>query len=133
MICSHLRHPGGNKNPNYTLAPAASGSKTLLGKDVNILNDCFGAEIETACKDPAPGSIILLENSRCYVEEEGKGVDANGTKVKAEPVEVEAFRQSLRKLADVNMSDAFGLAHRAQSYMLGESFEVNAHMQLATY
>ena len=28
---------------------------------------------EAACADPAPGSVILLENVRYHVEEEGKG------------------------------------------------------------
>lgn len=59
---------------------------------------------QTICfigQDPAPGSIILLENLRFYVEEEGKGVDANGAKVKADPAKVKSFRESLRKLADV--------------------------------
>ena len=32
-----------------------------------------------------PGTVILLENSRYYVEEEGKGKDAEGNKVKADP------------------------------------------------
>lgn len=43
----------------------------------------------------------MLENLRFYVEEEGKGVDGSGAKVKADPAKVKAFRESLRKLADV--------------------------------
>lgn len=50
-------------------------------RDVIFLNDCVGPEVEAACADPKPGSIILLENLRFYVEEEGKGVDASGNKV----------------------------------------------------
>lgn len=42
-----------------------------------------------------------MENLRFYVEEEGKGVDGSGAKVKADPAKVKAFRESLRKLADV--------------------------------
>lgn len=37
--------------------------------------------MEAACAEPAIGSIILLENVRFYLEEEGKGVDAAGAKV----------------------------------------------------
>lgn len=47
------------------------------------MEDCVGAEVEAACADPAPGSVILLENLRFHVEEEGKGVDASGNKVLA--------------------------------------------------
>ena len=126
MLCSHLGRPDGNKNLKYTLAPVADELKTLLGKDVKFLNDCVGPEVEEACKDPAPGSIILLENLRFYVEEEGKGVDANGAKVKADPAKVKAFRESLRKLADVYVNDAFGTAHRAHSSMLGEGYDIRA-------
>lgn len=121
-----MGRPDGNKNLKYTLAPVADELKTLLGKDVKFLNDCVGAEVEAACKDPAPGSIILLENLRFYLEEEGKGVDASGAKAKADPAKVKAFRESLRKLADVYVNDAFGTAHRAHSSMLGEGYEIRA-------
>merc|ERR1712203_1006228 len=77
-----------------------------------------------ACADPAPGSVILLENLRFHVEEEGKGVDAEGNKIKAEKDAVTKFRASLRKLADVYCNDAFGTAHRAHSSMVGEGHEV---------
>lgn len=46
------------------------------------MNDCVGPEVEAACADPKPGSIILLENLRFHVEEEGKGVDESGNKVR---------------------------------------------------
>ena len=49
-----------------------------------FLSDCVGAEVEAACLSPAVGSVILLENLRFHVEEEGKGVGADGGKVKAE-------------------------------------------------
>jgi len=60
---------------------------------------------------------------RFHVEEEGKGVDADGNKIKADSQKVVAFRESLRKLADVFCSDAFGTAHRAHSSMMGEGFD----------
>ena len=90
-MCSHLGRPDGLKNAKYTMAPVAEELKKLLGKNVLFLNDCVGPEVEAACKDPAPGSIILLENLRFYVEEEGKGVDAAGGKVKAFTLAGSAF------------------------------------------
>ncbi|CAO1329497.1 unnamed protein product [Diamesa serratosioi] len=126
VLCSHLGRPDGNKNAKYSMAPVAEELKKLLAKDVKFLNDCVGAEVEAACKDPAPGSIILLENLRFYVEEEGKGVDANGGKVKADAAKVKAFRESLAKLGDVYVNDAFGTAHRAHSSMMGEGFSQRA-------
>merc|ERR1711912_46878 len=88
------------------------------------MGDCVGAEAEAACADPAPGSVILLENLRFHVEEEGKGKDAEGNKVTADPAQVTEFRASIRKLADIYCNDAFGTAHRAHSSMVGEGFDV---------
>merc|ERR1712151_190398 len=59
-------------------------------------------------------------------EEEGKGKDAEGNKVKAEEASVTAFRASIRKLADIYVNDAFGTAHRGHSSMVGEGFDVKA-------
>ncbi|CAD7087854.1 unnamed protein product [Hermetia illucens] len=132
VLMSHLGRPDGNKNPKYTLAPVAVELKNLLGKDVLFLNDCVGPEVEAACKDPAPGSVILLENLRFYIEEEGKGVDASGAKQKANPEKVKEFRESLKKLGDVYINDAFGTAHRAHSSMMGEGFEKRAAGLLLT-
>ena len=80
----------------FPLQPVAEELKKLLKKDVIFLSDCVGAEVEAACASPAQGSVILLENLRFHVEEEGKGVDANGGKVKADKEAVTKFRESLR-------------------------------------
>merc|ERR1719240_265892 len=88
-----------------------------IGKPVTLVD--YGPEMEAACADPAQGSVILLENLRFNIEEEGKGKDAEGNKVTE-------FRASIRKLADVYVNDAFGTAHRAHSSMVGEGFEIKA-------
>ena len=46
--------------------------------------------------------------------------------MKADPAKVKEFRESLRKLGDVYINDAFGTAHRAHSSMLGEGFDQRA-------
>lgn len=81
VLMSHLGRPDGQRIAKYTLKPVADELKTLLGKDIKFLDDCVGAAVETACTDPAPGTIILLENLRFHVEEEGKGVGPDGAKV----------------------------------------------------
>lgn len=104
----------------------AAELETLLGSKVTFLSDCVGEEVEAACADPADGSVILLENLRFHVEEEGKGEDAEGTKVKAGAADVEVFRASLSKLGDVYINDAFGTAHRAHSSMVGVALPTKA-------
>jgi len=126
VLCSHLGRPDGSKVPKYTLAPVAEELKTLLKRDVTFLPDCVGPEVEAACAAPKAGSVILLENLRFHVEEEGKGVSPTGEKIKASPENVKKFRESLRKLGDLYVNDAFGTAHRAHSSMLGEGYEQRA-------
>ena len=108
------------------MAPVAVALEKIAGKPVTFLQGCVGEEVEAACADPAPGSIILLENLRSHVEEEGKGVDAEGTKVKADKEKTAAFRASLAKLGDIYVNDAFGTAHRAHSSMVGEGYATKA-------
>ncbi|CAH1164845.1 unnamed protein product [Phaedon cochleariae] len=126
VLMSHLGRPDGSPNPKYTMKPVAGELEKLLSREIIFLNDCVGPEIEQACADPKPGSIILLENLRFHLEEEGKGVDASGKKAKADPAKVKEFRESLHKLGDVYVNDAFGTAHRAHSSMMGEGFEQRA-------
>jgi phosphoglycerate kinase len=65
------------------------------------------------------GDVVLLENLRFHIEEEGKIKNEDGTSVKADPKAVEAFRAGLTRLGDVFVNDAFGTAHRAHSSMVG--------------
>ena len=62
------------------MAPVAKIVEQKLGKPVTFLSDCTGEEVEKACADPAAGSVILLENVRFHVEEEGKSTRTTGKK-----------------------------------------------------
>ncbi|XP_063415242.1 phosphoglycerate kinase 1-like [Mytilus trossulus] len=119
VLMSHLGRPDGRKQDKYSMAPVKAELDKLLGKPVTFLSDCVGPEVEAACTSPAPGTVLLLENLRFHVEEEGKGVDAEGNKIKADKAAVDSFRASLSKLGDVYVNDAFGTAHRAHSSMVG--------------
>ena len=55
--------------------------------------------------EAADGSVILLENTRFYADEEDRGVD-DGEKFNVSAEEIAAFRGSLGKLADIYVSDA---------------------------
>ncbi|CAI4300457.1 CFF_collapsed_G0005700.mRNA.1.CDS.1 [Saccharomyces cerevisiae] len=118
VLASHLGRPNGERNEKYSLAPVAKELQSLLGKDVAFLNDCVGPEVEAAVKASAPGSVILLENLRYHIEEEGSR-KVDGQKVKASKEDVQKFRHELSSLADVYINDAFGTAHRAHSSMVG--------------
>lgn len=124
VLCSHLGRPDGQPNPKFSLKPVASCLEGKLNKPVIFLSSCVGPEVEAACANPTPGSVILLENCRYHLEEEGKGVDKDGNKAKAGKGETQAFRISLAKLADIYCSDAFGTAHRGHSSMVGDGYAV---------
>jgi len=119
VLMSHLGRPDGLPDARYSLRPVADEVGRLLHKNVTFLSDCVGLDIEEACRDPKDGTVILLENLRYHVEEEGKGVDEEGKKVKADVKAVVNFRRSLTKLGDIYINDAFGTAHRAHSSMVG--------------
>lgn len=120
VLMSHKGRPSGqNTAPKDSLKPVAERLQELLGRPVTFLHDCIGDSVTETCADPEPGSIFLLENLRYHIEEEGKGIDAEGNKVKADPARVKSFRQSLNLLGDVYVNDAFGTAHRAHSSMVG--------------
>lgn len=121
VLMSHLGRPDGRKVDKFSLKPVADELATLLGKPVRFLDDCVGPEVEAACAPDAlqPGDVVLLENLRFHIEEEGKAKREDGTSEKADPAKVAAFRASLTRLGDIFVNDAFGTAHRAHSSMVG--------------
>jgi len=119
VLMSHLGRPDGQKIAKFSLKPIADELAKLLGQPVTFLDDCVGPSVEAACAKLAPGQVVLLENLRFHIEEEGKVKLEDGTSRKADPTAVAAFRASLTKLGDVFVNDAFGTAHRAHSSMVG--------------
>jgi phosphoglycerate kinase len=121
VLMSHLGRPDGKVIARFSLQPVAAKLQELLGRPVKFLSDCVGPDVEKACAPGVlkPGDVVLLENLRFHIEEEGKIKNEDGTSVKADPKAVEAFRASLTKLGDVYVNDAFGTAHRAHSSMVG--------------
>ncbi|KAJ7093089.1 phosphoglycerate kinase [Mycena epipterygia] len=129
---SHLGRPDGKVVEKYSLRPIADELRELLkSKDksdvtVTFVPDCVGPEAEEAVKKAAEeknpkalGSVILLENLRFHIEEEGSVKNKDGTKTKADAAKVTEFKQGLTKLGDIYVNDAFGTAHRAHSSMVG--------------
>ncbi len=98
-LASHLGRPKGI-TPEFSLAPVAKRLSELLGKNVPLLPDCVGFEVEKAVAEAKPGDVLLLENIRFHPEEE-----------KNDP----EFAKALAKPFDLYVNDAFGTAHRAHA------------------
>ena len=126
VLMSHLGRPNGQANPKFTLQPIATELAKLLGQEVLFAEDCVGATVEAQAAALQPGQVLLLENLRFHIEEEGKAKAEDGSSVKADAAAVEAFRASLSKMGDVYVNDAFGTAHRAHSSMVGVSLPEKA-------
>lgn len=104
ILASHLGDPKEGRDPALSLAPIAVRLSELLGKPVKMAPDCIGPDVEAMVNGMAPGEVILLENLRFH-----KGEKKN------DPV----FAQSLAKLAEAYINDAFGTCHRAHASMVG--------------
>jgi phosphoglycerate kinase len=128
VLMSHLGRPDGQRIEKFSLKPVAAELEKLLGKKVTFLDDCVGPAIEAAVAPGKvnPGDVLLLENLRFHIEEEGKVKLEDGTSKKADPKAVDDFRASLTKLGDVYVNDAFGTAHRAHSSIVGVALKDKA-------
>ena len=104
ILMSHLGRPEGERKEHLSLKPAAEELSRLLGQPVTLAPDCVGTEVETLVKVMQNGDVLLLENLRFH---------------KAETKNEEEFCNSLGKLGDVYVNDAFGTAHRAHASTTG--------------
>jgi phosphoglycerate kinase len=119
VLVSHLGRPDGKVVAKHSLKPVAARLEELLGRPVKFHAEGVGASAEAAAAALRAGEVLLIENLRYNLAEEGKVKAKDGTVTKATDEEVKAFRASLSKLGDVFVNDAFGTAHRAHSSVVG--------------
>ena len=104
IVVAHLGRPKGKVNPDYSLAPVAKRLEELAGVKVTLAGDTVGEGAKAAVAEAKPGEIVLLENVRFNAAETSK-----------DDAEREAFAKELAALADVFVSDGFGVVHRKQA------------------
>jgi phosphoglycerate kinase len=104
VVGSHLGRPDGRPDPEFSLEPVALRLAALLGQEVTLADDCVGEGIELMAQSLKPGQLLLLENLRFHPGEEANDRD---------------FAQSLAKLCDIYVTDAFGTAHRKHASTWG--------------
>jgi len=98
LLASHLGRPKEGPEDKFSLGPVAPRLSELLGTDVKLAPDCIGDAVKECVDGMSDGSVILLENTRFYKEEEKN---------------VKEFAEKLAANADMFVNDAFGTAHRA--------------------
>ena len=99
ILLSHLGRPKG-RDIKLSLKHVVDTVAKVLKKPILFHEDCIGDEAEKATSILKPGQIMLMENLRFY-EQETKG-------------DLE-FAESLSKLGDIYINDAFGTSHREHS------------------
>lgn len=104
IIVAHLGRPKGQVNPNFSLAPVAKRLAEVTGVKVTLAEDTVGESAKAAVAALADGEIVLLENVRFNAAETSK-----------DDAERQAFAKELASLADVFVSDGFGVVHRKQA------------------
>ena len=98
LLASHLGRPKEGPEDKFSLGPVAPRLSELLGTDVKLAPDCIGDAVKECVDGMSDGSVVLLENTRFYKEEEKN---------------VKEFAEKLAANADMFVNDAFGTAHRA--------------------
>lgn len=104
ILISHLGRPGGQPNPDLSLASVADHLGTLIEERVRFSSNTVGETVQEVIDGMSDGSVILLENTRF-----DSGEKSND----------ESFAKALAGLADVYVNDAFGAAHRAHASTAG--------------
>lgn len=104
IVCAHLGRPKGAPDPKYTLAPAAQRLGELLGASVPLAEDTVGDGARAVVGGLADGQVAMLENLRFNAGETSKDDEERGR-----------FADALAGLADVYVSDGFGVVHRKQA------------------
>ncbi|MEU0091203.1 phosphoglycerate kinase [Kribbella sp. NPDC006257] len=107
IVTAHLGRPKGKPNPEFTLAPVAKRLGELLepeGITVRFATDVTGDSAQEAVQELDEGEVLLLENVRYDAREESKDEAERG-----------ALADELAGLADVFVSDGFGVVHRKQA------------------
>jgi phosphoglycerate kinase len=107
IVTAHLGRPKGKPNPQFSLAPVAKRLGELLqpeGIKVHFATDVTGDSAQESVQELDEGEVLLLENVRFDPREESKDDD-----------ERKALAGELAGLADVFVSDGFGVVHRKQA------------------
>jgi phosphoglycerate kinase len=104
VVAAHLGRPKGAPEDKYSLAPVATRLSELLGKPVALAQDTVGESARETVAALQDGEIALLENIRFDARETSK-----------DDAERASLASDLAALADVFVSDGFGVVHRKQA------------------
>jgi len=103
ILASHLGRPKA-REPELSLAPVATRLQELLGKEVQFSPESTGDHARALASSLKDGEVALLENLRF-----------NAAETSSDPQQRAAFARELATMADIMVSDGFGVVHRKQA------------------
>jgi phosphoglycerate kinase len=103
ILCSHLGRPK-DREPQTSLKPASDRLRELIDAPVEQAGAVVGDEVRAQVDALAPGSVLVLENTRWEPGEKRNDPD---------------LAKELASYADAYVDDAFGAAHRAHATTAG--------------
>jgi phosphoglycerate kinase len=105
VVTAHLGRPEGKPDPQYSLRPVCARLAELIpDREVRFAEDTVGPSATATVKALPAGGVALLENLRFDPREASKDDAERGE-----------FADELAALADVFVSDGFGVVHRKQA------------------
>ena len=93
LVLAHLGRPKGSPDPKYSLRQVVPALSAVLGREVSFVDDGEAPSM-------GDGAIAVFENTRFSAGEESNNP---------------AFVESLSKLGQIYVNDAFSAAHRAHA------------------
>jgi phosphoglycerate kinase len=72
IVMSHLGRPKGKANPDFSMKHVQGRLSELLGEKVIFAKDSVGPDAKEKAASIQPGQVLMLENLRFHLEEEGK-------------------------------------------------------------
>lgn len=104
VVVAHLGRPKGEPKPELSLAPVAARLSELLDRPVAFAADVTGPSARETVAGLADGGVALLENVRF-----------DGRETSKDAAQRAGLAAELAELADVFVSDGFGVVHREQA------------------
>jgi phosphoglycerate kinase len=104
ILLAHFGRPKGKPNLKDSLRHVADHLTQMTAPPIDFSPEVIGPSVEAVSKALPDGGVLLVENVRFFSEEEANA---------------DSFAQSLAKLGDVYVNDAFGAAHRAHASTAG--------------
>jgi len=104
ILMGHMGRPKGSHVSSLSLSNVAQRLRKLLQHELEFIHETSGFLVKERVDKLSDGQILLLENLRFDVQEEGNG---------------DVFARNLATLGDLYVNEAFAVSHREHASIVG--------------